>query len=59
MPLRKPLIDDFLNGTRPTLTELELDVGGAPGVYALWGYYVATGQHEPVMRIMQALKWSK
>ena len=59
MPLRKPLIDDFFNDRRPTLTDLELDVGGAPGVYALWGYYVATGQHEPVMRIMQALKWSK
>ena len=59
MPLRKPLIDDFLDGRRPTLTELDLDVGGAPGIYARWGYYVATGQHEPVMRIMQALKWSK
>jgi hypothetical protein len=59
MPLRKPLIDDFLEGRRPRLQDLELDVGGAPGIYAHWGYYVATGQHEPVMRIMQALKWSK
>ena len=59
MPLRKPLIDDFLDGRRPRLQDLELDVGGAPGIYAHWGYYVATGQHEPVMRIMQALKWSK
>lgn len=59
MPLRRPLIDDFLNGKRPTLLELPMDVGGAPGVYAHWGYYVATGQHEPVMRIMEALKWSK
>lgn len=59
MPLRKPLIDDFLNGRRPTLQKLELDLGGPPEVYALWGYYVATGQHEPVIRIMQALKWSK
>jgi hypothetical protein len=59
MPLRKPLIDDFLEGRRPSLQDLELDVGGAPGIYAHWGYYVATGQHEPVMRIMQALKWSK
>lgn len=59
MPLRRPLIDDFLAGKRPILMELPLDHGGSPGIYALWGYYVATGQHEPVMRIMQALRWSK
>lgn len=59
MPLRRPLIDDFLTGKRPTLMELPLDTGGSPGVYALWGYYVATGQHEPVLRIMEALRWSK
>jgi hypothetical protein len=59
MPLRRPLIDDFLAGKRPTLMELPLDHGGSPGIYALWGYYVATGQHEPVVRIMQALRWSK
>jgi len=58
-PLRRPLIDDFLSGKRPTLMELQLDHGGSPGIYALWGYYVATGQHEPVVRIMQALRWSK
>ena len=58
-PLRRPLIDDFLSGKRPTLMELELDHGGSPGIYALWGYYVATGQHEPVVRIMEALRWSK
>jgi hypothetical protein len=59
MPLRKPLIEDFLNGRRPTLQKLELELGGAQAVYAHWGYYVATGQHEPVMRIMPALQWSK
>ncbi|MBK5198231.1 MAG: hypothetical protein JJE37_08110 [Methyloceanibacter sp.] len=59
MPLRRPLIDDFLQGRRPTLMELPLTDGGAPGIYALWGYYVATGQHEPVVRIMQALQWSR
>jgi hypothetical protein len=59
MPLRRPLIDDFLNDKRPALMDLPLEHGGAPGIYALWGYYVATGQHQPVMRIMQALKWSK
>ncbi len=59
MPLRRPLIDDFLDGKRPALMDLPLELGGAPGIYALWGYYVATGQHQPVMRIMEALKWSK
>ncbi len=59
MPLRRPLIDDFLNGKRPTLMDLPLDHGGAPGIYALWGYYIATGQYQPVMRIMDALRWSK
>ncbi|MGI9382619.1 MAG: hypothetical protein ACR2PO_05655, partial [Methyloligellaceae bacterium] len=59
MPLRQPLIDDFLNGRRPTLQDLELDLGGAQAVYAHWGYYVASGQHAPVVRVMQALKWSK
>lgn len=59
MPLRRPLIDDFLNGKRPTLMKLSLEDGGTDGIYALWGYYVATGQHEPVVRIIQALRWSK
>ena len=59
MPLRRPLIDDFLTGKRPTLTQLPLESGGSPGIYALWGYYVATGQHQPVVRIMEALRWSK
>jgi hypothetical protein len=59
MPLRRPLIDDFLTGRRPTLMQLPVEDGGSPGIYALWGYFVATGQHEPVVRIIQALKWSK
>jgi hypothetical protein len=59
MPLRGPLIDDFLQGKRPTLMQLPLEQGGSSGIYALWGYYVATGQHEPVIRIMQALQWSR
>jgi hypothetical protein len=59
MPLRRPLIDDFLEGRRPTLMKLPLADGGSPGIYALWGYYVATGQYEPVVRIMEALRWSR
>ena len=53
------LIDDLLDGRRPTLQAMALDTEGAKAVYALWGYYVASGQHEPVVRIMQALQWSK
>lgn len=59
MPLRGPLIEDFINAKRPVLMELPLKDGGSPGIYALWGYYVATGQHRPVLRIMEALRWSK
>jgi hypothetical protein len=59
MPLRRPLIDDFLEARRPTLMKLPLADGGSPGIYALWGYYVATGQYEPVVRIMEALRWSR
>jgi hypothetical protein len=59
MPLRRPLIDDFLEDRRPTLMKLPLDNGGSPGIYALWGYYVATGQYQPVVRIMEALRWSR
>ena len=35
--------------------ELPLERRRLAGIYALWGYYVATGQYEPVVRIMQAL----
>jgi len=59
MPLRRPLIDDFLQGKRPTLMELPLVDGGTPGILRALGYYVATGAHEPVVRIMQALQWSR
>jgi hypothetical protein len=59
MPLRRPLIEDFLDGKRPTLMKLPLENGGSEGIYALWGYYVATGQHAPVVRIIQALQWSR
>jgi hypothetical protein len=58
MPLRQPLIDSYLSGKAKTLMEIDLS-DGASVVYTLWGYYVATGQYEPVVRIMQALRWSK
>ena len=58
MPLREPLIDSYLSGKAKPLMEVELSDGPAV-VYTLWGYYVATGQYEPVVRIMQALRWSR
>jgi hypothetical protein len=58
MPLRQPLIDSYLSGKAKTLMEVDLSEGPSV-VYTLWGYYVATGQYEPVVRIMQALRWSK
>lgn len=58
MPLREPLIASYLSGKAKPLMEVELSDGPAV-VYTLWGYYVATGQYEPVVRIMQALRWSR
>jgi hypothetical protein len=58
MPLREPLIDSYLSGKAKPLLEVDLSEGPTV-VYTLWGYYVATGQYEPVVRIIQALRWSK
>ena len=58
MPHRKPLVEAYLSGEKKPLLEVPLETG--PNVlYAHWGYYAASGQHEPVVRIMEALKWSK
>jgi len=56
MPLRKPLIDDFISGKEKTLDEMRLDEG-ALVMDCLWGYYAATGYHQPVVRIISALPW--
>ncbi|MGE0613545.1 MAG: hypothetical protein AB7G34_13320 [Hyphomicrobiales bacterium] len=58
MPERKILIDEFLSGGAPTLMTVPLD-SGTPVIYTLWGFYVATGDYEPVTRIITALQWSK
>ena len=58
MPLRQPLIDSYLSGSAKTLMEVDL-ADGSPVVYTLWGYYVATGHYDPVVRIIEALRWSK
>ncbi|ODA67059.1 hypothetical protein A7A08_01803 [Methyloligella halotolerans] len=58
MPYRKPLIDAYVDGKEPGLMEIPLEEG-SPVIYTLWGYYSATGQYQPVMRIIEALRWSK
>jgi len=57
MPLRKPLINAYISGREKTLVELRVDEG-AFILDSLWGYYAATGYHEPVLRIISALPWS-
>ena len=47
MPARKTLIDRFVNGKLPTLQQMALDNGTLP-LDTLWGFYFATGSHEPI-----------
>jgi hypothetical protein len=58
MPERQQLIDEYLSDKAQTLMNAPLE--GDPGIlYSLWGYYVATGQHGPVSRVIWALRWAK
>ncbi len=57
MKARQPLIDSYVSGQAKPIMQADLD--SATVVYTLWGYYVATGQHEPVVRVIQALQYSK
>ncbi|MDH3579612.1 MAG: hypothetical protein OEM91_03190 [Hyphomicrobiales bacterium] len=58
MPHRKPLIEQYLSGEKKPLMEQPLEEGTST-LYALWGYYVATGYYDPVVRVIAALQWSK
>ena len=56
MPKHKEMIDHLLANGRPGLLELPLEQG--PWVLdALWGYFMATGDDAPVVRIISALPW--
>lgn len=56
MPHHKAMIDHLLANGRPGLLELPLEQG--PWVLdALWGYFMATGDNAPVVRIISALPW--
>ncbi|MGI9381763.1 MAG: hypothetical protein ACR2PO_01295 [Methyloligellaceae bacterium] len=58
MPERKALIDKFLSGDEKTLMEMPLKAN-VDGLYVHWGYHLATGDHEPVQRVISALEWCK
>jgi hypothetical protein len=58
MPARKALIDRFVYGKQPTLKQIALDSGPAP-LDMLWGMYFATGSHEPILRMVSVLSWTK
>jgi hypothetical protein len=55
MPARMVLLRKYLYGDGKTLTELPVD---AYVLDTLWGYYFATGNPEPVKRIVGTLAWS-
>ncbi|MEO0617871.1 MAG: hypothetical protein AAFZ01_01175 [Pseudomonadota bacterium] len=57
MPARKVLLSKYLYGKAETLKTVPLDNGNAV-VDTLWGAYFATGSYEPVLRIIDALKWA-
>lgn len=58
MPARKTLIDRFVFGKQPTLRQMDLDAGTTP-LDTLWGFYFATGSHEPILRMVSVLPWAK
>ncbi len=57
MPARKILIQKYLFEGGKTLADVPLDNGNAV-VDTLWGYYFATGSYVPVLRILDALRWT-
>ena len=58
MPARKVLIQHHLSGKAPTLLTIPLEQSPA-GLDTLWGYYIATGYYEPILRVISALAWMK
>jgi len=56
MPARRVLIHKYLYGDGKPIGELPLDEAFTLDVH--WGRYFATGQWEPAIRIITALKWA-
>jgi hypothetical protein len=57
MPARKALIEKFLFGGKPVLTELQMKDDSSV-IDLNWGYYFATGWEAPVRRIVAAMALS-
>lgn len=57
MPAREALIRKYIYGDGKTLDQLELN--DAFVIDVLWGVYFATGDWEPVIRIISILKWAE
>lgn len=58
MPARTGLIHKYLYGDGKTLDQLPLE-GSSFVLDAYWGTYFATGNEEPVRRIVSSLAWAK
>lgn len=58
MPARAGLIRKYLYGDGKTLAQLPLE-GSSFALDSHWGYYFATGDAEPVRRILASLTWAK
>lgn len=57
MPARRVLIDKYVFGNKPILTELSIKDDSSV-IDLNWGYYFATGWEAPVRRIVAALELS-
>jgi hypothetical protein len=57
MPARRVLIEKYLYGNKPTLTEMSIKDDSSV-IDLNWGYYFATGWEAPVRRIVTALELS-
>ena len=57
MPARQVLLRKHLYGKHVPLLEVPLD-SGTEMLDILWGFYLATGQTRPVLRMLSALPWS-
>jgi hypothetical protein len=58
MPARQVLLRKHLYGKHIALLQVPLD-SGTELLDTLWGFYLATGDTGPVLRMLSALPWSK
>ena len=58
MPARQVMLRKHLYGKFVPLLQVPLN-SGVEMLDTLWGFYLATGRTEPIVRMMSALPWSK